>query len=168
MKTLVIHPYDPTTDFLTVVYEGKDWTVIRENASRAKLREAMKDHDHIIMMGHGSPYGMFGFERLYIDSSFVQFLREKQCTCIWCNADEFVRKYNLNSNLYTGMIISEVEEAYNFCVKASLKEIWESNRMFAQAVKESVECPNPLSTMRAMYEGESPVIMFNMERLYGV
>jgi hypothetical protein len=118
------------------------------------------------MMGHGTPFGLIGYGRMFIDSTYVQLLREKQCTCIWCNADEFVQKYNLKSKLYTGMIISEVEEAVNFCVPATLKEIWQSNTMFASAVKEALQCPQPLSKMTAMYEGDTPVIMFNKERLY--
>jgi hypothetical protein len=165
MKTLVIHPYDQTTDFLKVIYEGTDWTVININTSKKAMIDAIKDHDHIIMLGHGSPYGLLGYGRYYIDSTYVYLLREKQCTCIWCNADEFVQKYKLKG-LYTGMIISEVEEAVNYCVPATYTDIWESNRMFAGAVKEALQCPKPLSTMRALYEGESEVIMFNKERMY--
>ena len=165
MKTLVIHPTDPTTDFLKVAYQGTDWTVIDSNTSKKELREAIKAHDHIIMMGHGTPDGLIGFMRIYIDSTYVYLLREKQCTCIWCNADEFVQKYKLKG-LYTGMIISEVEEAYNFCVPATYTDIWESNRMFADAVRQALQCPEPLSTMKALYEGETPVIMFNKEKLY--
>jgi len=29
MKTLIIHPEDTSTDFLSTIYEGKDWTIIR-------------------------------------------------------------------------------------------------------------------------------------------
>ena len=29
--TLVIHPKDPTTDCLSVIYEGRNWTVIRDS-----------------------------------------------------------------------------------------------------------------------------------------
>ena len=27
IKTLVIHPEDETTDFLSPIYEGRDWTI---------------------------------------------------------------------------------------------------------------------------------------------
>lgn len=34
MKTLVIHPKDSTTDFLSEIYSDKDWTVINTNTSK--------------------------------------------------------------------------------------------------------------------------------------
>lgn len=166
MKTLIIHPHDPTTDFLSAIYvDHPDWTVIRENSSKRVLLDAIKDHDHIIMMGHGSPYGLFGFERLYIDSTYVYLLREKQCTCIWCNADQFVQKYKLKG-LYTGMIISEVGEAYDYCIKANLKEVWESNTMFAHAMSEALHCTDPVFKFKSLYTGDSAVAEFNKERVF--
>ena len=165
MKTLVIHPHDPTTDFLSEIYAGRDWTVIRENVSRKVLTDAIKEHDHIIMLGHGTPYGLLGFERMYIDSLYIYLLKEKECTCIWCNADEFVQKYKLKG-LHTGMFISEVGEAYDFCVPATLKEIWNSNRMFASAVRKALISEEPLSVLKAMYEETNDLTMFNKERMY--
>jgi len=166
MKTLVIHPHDPTTDFLSVIYIDHDWTVIRENTSKGKLVKAIKEHNHIIMMGHGSPRGLFGFQRLYIDSTFVQFLREKQCTCIWCNADEFVQKYKLKG-LYTGMIISELGEAYDHCVKASLLDITLSNTLFADAMSEALQCTeDPVFKFKQLYDLDTPVGEFNKARVY--
>jgi len=54
MKTLVIHPYDESTKFLSLIYEGKeDWTIITENASKRLIFESLKEHDRIIMLGHG-------------------------------------------------------------------------------------------------------------------
>ena len=31
MKTLVIHPEDPTTAFLDEVYLNRDWTIVTDN-----------------------------------------------------------------------------------------------------------------------------------------
>ena len=110
MKTLVIHPKDTTTDFLSLIYEDKDWTVITDNISKSALKRQIKAHDRIVMLGHGMETGLIGFNRLVIDSNLVYLLREKHCVCIWCNADKFVLKYGLKG-FYTGMIISEVQEA---------------------------------------------------------
>jgi len=111
MKTLVIHPKDSTTDFLKVIYSEKDWTIIDDNnISTSKLKENIKSHDRIIMLGHGSDKGLFGQNRLIINSNLVYLLKDKNCVCIWCNADEFVKKYKLNG-FYTGMIISDYDEA---------------------------------------------------------
>ena len=152
MKTLVIHPYDPTTIFLSEIYAGRGWDVINMNISKSALAKAIKKHDHIIMMGHGTPYGLLGFGRFVIDSNFVHLLREKQCTMIWCNADEFVQKYKLKG-LHSGMIISELGEAYDFCVPATADEVDESNTMFAEAIRETLDADDPLT-------------MFNRKRMY--
>ena len=167
MKTLIIHPNDPTTDFLSVIYDDTDWTVLREIGSKASLLMAIKDHDHIIMMGHGSPQGLFDIlkSRMVIDSTFVFVLRDKQCTCIWCNADEFVQKYKIKG-MYTGMVISELEEAINYCVRPEDDEIENSNLKFATAVREALKHIDPVFKFKQMYEGDGEVFEFNRQRFY--
>lgn len=95
MKTCVIHPKDSTTDFLSLIYEGKDWTVITEDVSRKYLERSIKDHDRIIMLGHGDKNGMFGHDKYIINSSASYYLKSKEIVAIWCNADEFVKRYRL-------------------------------------------------------------------------
>jgi hypothetical protein len=36
MKTLLIHAEDETTDFLSTIYDGKDW--LQKNISKSKLK----------------------------------------------------------------------------------------------------------------------------------
>lgn len=137
---LIIHPFDSTTDFLQNVYlhlEGIE--IIRGNVGKGKIRAAIRRHEKIVFLGHGCEKGLFGYGRLFVDSSFVQFLREKECVYIWCNANVFVEKYGL-SGFYTGMIISEVDEAIMCCVPfENGAEIRESNKAFALAIKLGIE-----------------------------
>lgn len=140
MKVLVIHPKDRTTDFLSVIYKDyeKYLTVITEPCSKSHLKRSIRDHDYVIMLGHGSEKGLYGFNRMVIDSSFVYLLREKSDSMyIWCNADKFTTKYGL-SGFCTGMIISEYEEAMNYAVQATDEEIEISNKKFAEAVRDSL------------------------------
>jgi hypothetical protein len=58
MKTLVIHPKDRTTDFLKPIYHGRGYTVITGGCTKADVAKAIDEHDHIIMMGHGTPQGL--------------------------------------------------------------------------------------------------------------
>ena len=58
MKTLVIHPKDKTTDFLKTIYHGRGWTVINGGCTKADVDKAIEEHDHIIMLGHGTPQGL--------------------------------------------------------------------------------------------------------------
>ena len=116
MKTLIIHPDDRSTDFLRPIYSGiKGATVLTKNVSKYRLEKEIKSHDQILMLGHGSPYGLLNLagigDGLYaVGEKQVPLLRDKRCIFIWCNADVFVKRYRLKG-LYTGMFISEIKEA---------------------------------------------------------
>lgn len=169
MKTLVIHPKDTTTDFLSEIYSDKDWTVITTNISKSKLKTLIKEHDRIVMLGHGTEHGLIGYNRFIINSELVYLLREKDCVCIWCNADQFVEKYDLYG-FYTGMIISEDIEANMYCVKATYDEIKESNKLFAKAIKESIDSEDSkdmVEKAKSIYNLDTYIVKFNKENLYG-
>lgn len=167
MKTLVIHPKDKTTDFLSVIYADKDWTIINSTESTTELKKQILLHDRIIMMGHGTPQGLLGYGRYVINSEWVYTLRSKECICIWCNADQFVKKYELKG-FHTGMIISEYEEALYCDVKCIGGDVEFSNKLFAESLKKSIDGENMLDLMVKNYAGENnTVIDFNRERLYG-
>jgi hypothetical protein len=84
MKTLIIHPKDSTTDFLSPIYSPlKDKTVIKGGIPKSDLVELIMSHDRILMLGHGSPYGLlnrsqfFGAGQYIIDESMVISLNAK-------------------------------------------------------------------------------------------
>ena len=170
MKTLVIHPKDFTTRFLSEIYSGKDWTVISDNISHGKLKKQIKDHDRIIMLGHGTESGLIGHGRFIINSTLVYLLRDKpESIYIWCNADVFVKKYDLKG-FYTWMIISEVEEAILYCVNfKDSSEIYNSNMAFAKTIKESVDMkPGDMCVyVKTNYASDdSSVVWFNNGNIY--
>jgi len=166
MKTLVIHPDDRTTDFLKQIYEGRDFTVFnghQKDISKSKFHKLVKDHDRIIMMGHGFPGGLF---MSHINSEIVYLLREKECVCIWCNADQFVNKYGLKG-FYTGMFISEVGEANWFRIQTDQATIDFSNELFTQLVTENIDNEDIHTVLKENYYSDNcPVIQFNNDRLY--
>lgn len=168
MKTLVIHPKDPTTDMLCIVYRDMNCTVVRNNLPNAELKRLLKDHDRVIMMGHGTAYGLIGFGKLLIDSSLVYLLREKkELVCIWCNADEFVNKYELKG-LYSGMIISEKEEAEYCGVECEYQDVHESNHYFSDALTECIKYKYSLDVFHHNYieDDYNPVMEYNRQRMY--
>lgn len=165
MKTLVIHPDDRTTDFLKQIYEGRDWTVItrhKEQLNRKEFIKTLQEHDRIIMMGHGYPGGLF---MTYINSELVHILREKECVCIWCNADQFVNRYGLKG-FYTGMFISEVSEANWFHIDTDQDKVDYSNELFTKLVTENIDNSDIHSVLKESYVGDDDVIRFNNDRLY--
>ena len=170
MKTLIIHPKDPSTAFVKEMYKDFDWTVIDDpRVSKKKLKKEIQAHDRIFMIGHGTPHGLLTSERTIIDSNMVYLLREKECIFFWCDADKFVEKYDLKG-FYTGMIISEQVEADFYQVWANQEEINESNDLMMRAVKESVDSGDMLKNLKEIYNSEvnpkNDVIGFNEVRFY--
>lgn len=141
-RILIIHPDDRSTDFLKPIYEKlPNITVITGGLSYMDVRTLIKEHDQVMMMGHGSPYGLFSMGKFtysggyIIDLMMVDLLKEKNNNVyIWCNADQFVDKHKLNG-IYSGMFISEVEEAeYCGLPNTEQNEVDESNNTFAEVL----------------------------------
>lgn len=175
MKTLVIHPYDITTKFLSAIYADRDWTIVTDNISTKELKELIKSHDRIIMMGHGTEKGLvimlgkYGY-RFIINSELVYLLRDKECVCIWCNADIFVNKFGLKG-FYTGMIISEFEEAIVYSVSHKYEDIDTSNILFTRVIKDAIHLSPQLmcEQVKEQYKADdNNVINFNKENIYYV
>jgi hypothetical protein len=141
-KTLIIHPKDKTTDFLKSIYNKlKNPTVITEGLNRKSIIKHIENHDRVIMLGHGSPLGLFSigkFEGSYvIDENIVPYLKNKENIFIWCHADQFVNKHNLKG-LYSGMFISEVTESIYCGVPSEKSMVDVSNNLFATIVGENI------------------------------
>ncbi|MGB9747765.1 MAG: hypothetical protein ACPLXM_12640 [Bacteroidales bacterium] len=166
MKTLVIHPEDPTTDSLGTIYKNKGFAIIREwSVSLQELYPLVALHDRIIFLGHGFAFGLMKYSRQLRDKAFQELLRSKICFCIWCYADMYVEKVGLKG-FYTGMFISEMMEAELNLIHATREEIDHSNHLFASVMAECLDSPNLLTELKSRYCGDSEVIRFNRERLY--
>jgi len=178
IKTLVIHPRDYSTDFLEPIYSGiKDATVLRGSFSKEYVRELVEEADRVIMLGHGSPSGLFSVGQfngctngMIIDESMVAALgRKKNNMYIWCHANQFVEKYHLNG-FYSGMFISEYGEA-SYCrvyADRSVYEVETSNDLFAEVVGKNVLSEAKEIYFRAKadyYLPNSEVNYYNSERL---
>jgi len=180
MKTLIIHPQDPTTTFLTGIYKNlTNKTVITGGINKVQLRKHIQDHDRILMMGHGSPAGLFSVDQFpnaypyIIDDSMVELLQDKITVFIWCNADKFVQRHSLYG-FYSGMFLSQEDEAifYNFWNLNDLERlINESNYGFSSIVAKHIN-----EGLFDMYKNvvaeyniiarHNPIARFNLDRLY--
>ena len=137
---IVIHPNDKTTSFLKKIYEGvNNVTIIDENWSSRNIRERIGTSDKnevIMMLGHGYNRGLFAptgdnpFGRTIVDDRLVYLLKERTCVGIWCYANEFAENYGLKG-LFSGMIVSDVNEAYDNCLDCEGEDIDALNRQFA-------------------------------------
>jgi len=184
MKTLVIHPADKSTDFLIPIYmnlksfpDFDDVTIIRGGMMKSEVDRAILEHDRIMMMGHGSPSGLFSVGQFpgawgyIIDGQTVDLLQDKECIFIWCNADQFVNRYNLKG-LYSGMFISEtMEAAYCGLPGTSQDIVTESNDFFANEFGKVsgtslIEAYEYIKDSYGVLADTNPVAKYNHHRLY--
>ncbi len=144
---IVVHANDPTTRVLGLLYEQREDVVthITEKATNGAVRRALRADDTLMMLGHGNRYGLFSkpngkgvFERRLVDHRHVMFLRGKTCIGIWCHADEFAYKYKLHG-LFSGMIISELQEAIDNKIPATKEEIDAEMEKFTLRLKYCIE-----------------------------
>jgi hypothetical protein len=143
MKNLVIHPKDESTQFLDIVYNPiPNKTIITGGVTKKEVNDLIETHDRVVMCGHGSPFGLFSVGQFkqnigyIIDSFSVNVLKEKDNSIfIWCNADRFVKSHNLKG-FYSGMFISEVQEASWCKVFANQEIVDESNYGFCNLLSE--------------------------------
>ncbi len=179
MKTLVIHPEDPTTTFISPIYAPlRNKTVITGSVSKSELQELIECHDRVIMLGHGAPFGLINPEQFpdagqfIVGGSMTSSLKNKSnCIYIWCYADQFVTRYGL-SGLCSGMFISEEAESviYGF-EDVDLSLINQSNEGFACILSKYIHEPVEILYEKLLFEygilAENNVIAsFNLKRLY--
>ena len=178
MKNLIIHPTDSSTDFLSPIYADiSDAIILNGGATKDQVKELITRHDRVIMLGHGSPFGLFsigqfmGSNGYIIDSTMVDVLKHVECISIWCNADQFMNRHQLNG-FYSGMFISEVGEAIYCGLPGTLQEtVTTSNHYFAELLGEVIN--EPLSVIYehvkenyGLLNEDNPVANYNHNRLY--
>lgn len=175
-KTLVIHPQDVSTDFLSVIYKNIPFCKVITRGTEDEVIEEIKKHDRIIMMGHGTPYGLisagrFGDVSFIINQNVVPLLRNKECIFIWCNANIFVERFKLKG-FYSGMFVSEVGESQYCGCHSSQSDVDFSNNTFSEILGECIH-GNELDVIyECVKEGygtfrhTNDVVFYNYQRLY--
>ena len=178
MKSLVIHPKDQSTDFLSAIYANlTDKTVVRDGITKTELRVLIEIHDQIIILGHGFQYGLVnpgrfpGAGLFIVDDSMAPVLRKKSSGIyIWCHADHYVRTHGL-SGICSGMFISQPDEAALFGYENIDNDLIEqSNNGFASIMAQWINEPLNLLYDRLLLEycklaRTNPIAKFNLERL---
>ena len=168
--SLVIHPFDPSTTFLSAIYEQKHFDIVNDPfVNQDQIVQLIETHKRIICLGHGSPFGLFGGYEFLLHDGLSPILKHKELVSIWCHADQFMRVHRLNG-FFCGMFVSEVGEAdlYNIPYQDN-KEIEISNNLFASVLGKYIDSAgdNILELVQREYHDENnPVITFNRNGLY--
>ncbi len=174
----IIHANDPTTQFLSLLYnQREDIKVhITEKNTNMEVIRAIRADDAIMMLGHGKDCGLFtlrckngkDFERLIINSNHVQFLRDKTCIGIWCHANQFAKRYKLHG-LFSGMIISELDEADEMHVATTQEEIDREMVKFASRLRDCISkyaLKDIPAKMKELDDVGSELTRYNYNNLY--
>ena len=176
-KTLVIHPDDRSTDFLKPIYENLegDVNIVTGGYYKSTIRAFIDQADRIIMLGHGSPGGLFSVGKFYgsegyiVDETMVASLGNKPNNMyIWCNADKFVNRFHLKG-FYSGMFISEYSEAAYCNTPANPGDVEKSNDLFSAIVGRNIMLEAKELCDKAKLEyylSENKVAEYNNQRLY--
>lgn len=173
----VIHATDPTTKDLSLLYQQREDVrmLITERNTSSEVQRAIRSDDVVMMLGHGNEYGLFSkpekngeYRRFLITDRHVQFLRDKLCIGIWCYANKFAEKYRLHG-LFSGMIISEMQEAIDLGVPASKEEIDREMEKFTIRLNNCMNTYGLKQTplrMKDLDDVQSALTKFNYSNLY--
>lgn len=100
--------------------------VITKRPLKKSLKDNIKSHDRIVMLGHGTESGLLGHGRYIIDPTMVYLLREKICVSIWCNADVIDRVNDTATPITKGdfaQLASQINMIGEEFVKRKLREM---------------------------------------------
>lgn len=179
---LVIHPKDKTTAMLSVLYDGLEVQVIadcRSTKEMGHLLHHVSTQERIMLLGHGSDKGLFfrkddsknEFDKIIVGHSHAYHLRKHggNIVAVWCNADQFAHTEGLHG-LFTGMIVSELNEALLYQVETTQEELDRENVKLARRLRALLDERIPLSEipkrMLAMDDVHSLLTTFNYKNFY--
>lgn len=179
---LVIHPKDKTTAMLSALYDGLEAQVVDDYRSTKEivhLLHHVSAQERIMLLGHGSDKGLFfrkddtkdEFDKVIVGHSHAYHLRKHggNIVAIWCNADQFAHAEGLHG-LFTGMIVSDLNEALLYQVETTQEELDRENVKLARRLRALLDERIPLSEipkrMLAMDDVHSPLTTFNYKNFY--
>ena len=179
---LVIHPKDKTTAMLSALYDGLEAQVVtncRSTKEIGHLLHHVSTQERIMLLGHGSDKGLFfreddsknEFDKIIVGHPHAYHLRKHggNIVAVWCNADQFARAEGLHG-LFTGMIVSELNEALLYQVETTQEELDRENVKLARRLRTLLNEGIPLSEipkrMSAMDDVHSPLTTFNYKNFY--
>lgn len=178
----VIHPSDRSTAMLSALYEGLSAEVIHDNRSTKQIGHLLNHvpvRERILLLGHGSDKGLFyrdddtrkEFDRLIVSHSHAYYLRNhgNNLVAVWCHADLFARAERLHG-LFTGMIISELEEAALYGVDTSQEELDRENVKLARRLRglldEGINLSEIPARMLDLDDARTALTSFNYAHFY--
>lgn len=174
--TTIIHPADPSTEFLRALYPEGEVSRITEKESGKRLRHILGHAESLLLLGHGTEEGLLApdsngnpFGRVIISGSHRYYLRRmKEIIGIWCNANIFAYKLGIHG-LFSGMMISELSEAQELGIPTTQEELDRENILWAQRLgdllREGVSLRDIPEVFRTLDTSRTPLTKFNYQNI---
>lgn len=173
---LVIHPIDKSTEILTGLYNGLDGVKTLDQGHSSHEIKHLLNHtpssEIIMMLGHGSDKGLFSrtddtiniFDRIIIGHAHAYYLKKHRLIGIWCHANLFAEAEHLHG-LFSGMFISEMDEAVKYGIETIQNEISVETEKFVKRLRYLLGNNTPLheipDLLRKMDDVQSSLTAFN-------
>ena len=167
---IVVHPKDPSTRFLHLIYEDIEGVLFFDSINqREKILEAIKAaprEEFILLLGHGSPQGLLGG---FIGDGDAGLRQDRpNLVGIWCYASTFAERHHLKG-FFSGMFISELYEADANDVTAAPDEIadvcWNFSGMFGDLLRAGYPLETIAADLMSRSNNDSELAYFNHSRL---
>lgn len=171
-KTLVIHPKDPRTFFMSSIYLNKpNYDVFNDvTYSREKIIELLSNYKRIILLGAGDFKGMYdGTRECYlIDADLYPYLKDKEVISIWNYSDQFMRKGWIKG-FHTGVLIYELEDEKGLLQIKDYDQatLYSNISNLCNLISECIDL-DPKEIKKYLlkhYVGDDEITQFNRERL---
>jgi hypothetical protein len=172
---LVIHiiSKDDTKDF-SAIYDNLDATILINPSTRIAREAIVDEQDTIVLIGHGTDYGLLNknLNGYFIDSGWVNLLRNKTIIGIWCNASNFADRYDL-TGFFTSMFISNAQELIDcgFQTFDNCDEVIRiQNQIFASRINQLLSANTPSKDWATILfdslDNEERFVYYNYEAMY--
>lgn len=172
---LVIHiiSTEDTNDF-SGIYDGLDATILINPSTRIAREAIVDEQDTIVLIGHGTDYGLLNknLNGYFIDSGWVNLLRNKTIIGIWCNASNFADRYDL-TGFFTSMFISNAQELIDcgFQTFDNCDEVIRiQNQIFASRINLLLSANTPSREWATILfdslDNEESFVYYNYEAMY--
>lgn len=168
--------FDGSINFLNILIEPSNSSIYNRNHSSSNIINGIKSANIVYLLGHGTDYGLLSrpniekdFDRFLIEGKHVQFLKDKTCIGIFCFANKFALKYKLHG-LFSGMIISEVEEANDYIQYfPENEEVSKCNEQFVSSLKyclDNYSLKDIPEKMKERCPNDNPINLYNFNSIY--
>lgn len=171
---IVVHPSDPSTKMLGLIYEGLDNVTLfdsweQRDEIRAALAAAPRE-EPVLLLGHGCPYGLYDLRYgLVLTDADAELLKDRpNLVGIWCYASDYASRHGLKG-FFSGMFISEEPEAWVNGVDAEAGEIdgkaWDFAGRFGDMLRAGMPLEDAARELMDPRHVDSDLTRFNYSRL---